>query len=254
LRQRARAATVSVVVDPPPHGTGGNQASPTPGNLREGVREGILGALREDLDRTSGATTRSLALAGVLGVATAIGAVVLFSGGTLASVHGWHLAFCAAAWAGILVECFLVVLLRIEGRRLSLGHATTLALVGFLLAAALGVLCPHPHYIEWWAATDAGSVAARYAGDTGGAFCFGLCLSGAIALGASLIANFRSTAPRSVWLSAALLFLLMWPVLILQFSNAALADFAAGTLGLLVGIGLGLGVGVGIDRLGRRAG
>jgi hypothetical protein len=42
--------------------------------------------------------------------------------------------------------------------------------------------------------------------------------------------------------------------LILQFSNAALADFAAGTLGLLVGIGLGLGVGVGIDRLGRRAG
>ena len=241
------------MVDHPPQGSGGNQESPTPGSLREGVREGILGALREDLDRTSGATTRSLALAGVLGVATSIGAVILFSGGTLASVHGWHLAFCAAAWAGILVECFLVVLLRIEGRRLSLGHATTLALVGFLLAAALGVLCPHPHYIEWWGATHAGGAAARFAGDPGSAFCFGLCLAGAIALGASLIANFRSTAPRSVWLSAILLFLLMWPAMILQFSNLAMSVFAAGTLGLSVGIGLGLGAGVGIDRFGRRA-
>jgi hypothetical protein len=254
LRQRARAATVSVVVDPPPHGTGGNQASPTPGNLREGVREGILGALREDLDRTSGATTRSLALAGVLGVATAIGAVVLFSGGTLASVHGWHLAFCAAAWAGILVECFLVVLLRIKGRRLSLGHATTLALVGFVTAAALGLLCPHPHYLEWWNATRAGGAAASFGGDLGSAFCFGLGLAVVIALGASLVANFRNTSPRSVGLSAMLLFLLMWPAMILQFSNLAASVFAAGTLGLSAGIGLGLGAGVGIDRLGRRPG
>ena len=242
------------VVDHPPQGPGGNPAPPTPGSLREGVREGILGALSEDLDRTSGATTRSLALAGVLGVATAFGAVILFSGGTFASVHGWHLAFCAAAWAGILVECFLVVLLRIEGRRLSLGHATTLALVGFLLAAALGVLCPHPHFIEWWSATRVGAVTASFAGDPGSAFCFGLCLAGAIALGASLIANFRSTAPRSVWLSAMLLFLLMWPAVILQFSKLAVTVFAAGTLGLTVGIGLGLGAGVGIDRVGRRAG
>ena len=243
-----------VVVDDPPQGPGGNQAPPTPGSLREGVRKGILGALREDLDRTSGATTRSLALAGVLGVATAIGAVILFSGGTLASVHGWHLAFCAAAWAGILVECFLVVLLRIEGRRLSLGHATTLALVGFLLAAALGVLCPHPHYIEWWSATRAGAASRHFAGDPGNAFCFGLCLAGAIAFGASLIANFRSTAPRSVWLSAILLFLLMWPAMILQLSKVAITVFAAGTLGLLVGIGFGLGAGVAIDRLGNRPG
>jgi len=244
---------VKLVVDDPPQGPEDNPAPPTPGSLREGVRQGILGALREDLDRTSGATTRRLALAGVLGVATAIGAVILFSGGTLASVHGWHLAFCAAVWAGILVECFLVVLLRIEGRRLSIGHATTLALVGFLLAAALGVLCPDPHYIEWWGATRAGGVSTRFAGDPGSAFCFGLCLAGAIALGASLIANFRSTAPRSAWLSAMLLFLLMWPAMILQFSNAAMSVFAAGTLGLSVGIGLGLGAGVGVDRLGRRA-
>ena len=245
---------MKVVVDDQPQGSGDNPAPPTPGSLREGVRAGILWALREDLDRTSGATTRSLAFAGVLGVATAIGAVILFSGGTLASVHGWHLAFCAAAWAGILVECFLVVLLRIEGRRLSLGHATTLALVGFLLAAALGVLCPHPHYIEWWNATRVGGVTAGFAGDPGSAFCFGLCLAGVIALGASLIANFRSTAPRSVWLSAMLLFLLMWPAMILQFSKLAATVFVAGTLGLTFGIGLGLGAGVGIDRLGRRAG
>jgi hypothetical protein len=69
-----------------------------------------------------------------------------------------------------------------------------------------------------------------------------------------LIANFRSTAPRSVWLAAALLFLLMWPALILQLANSAIVVFAAGTLGLSIGIGLGLGAGVGIDRLGRRAG
>ena len=245
---------MKVVVDDKSQGPGGNPAPPTPGGLREGVREGILGALGEDLDRTSRATTRSLALAGVLGVATAIGAVILFSGGTLASVHGWHLAFCAAAWAGILVECFLVVLLRIEGRRLSLRHATTLALIGFLVAAALGILCPHPHYFEWWSATRVGGITARFAGDPASAFCFGLCLAGAIALGASLIANFRSASPRSVGLSAMLLFLLMWPAMILQFSNLAITVFAAGTLGLSVGIGLGLGAGIGIDRLGRRAG
>jgi len=235
------------------HESGSNGASPTPGSLREGVREGILDALREDLDRTSGITTRSLALAGVLGVATAIGAVILFSGGTLASVHGWHLAFCAAAWAGILVECFLVVLLRIEGRRLSLGHATTLALIGFALAATLGVFCPHPHYIEWWSATLVGGTAAHFAGDLGSAFCFGLCLAAPVALGASLIANFRSTAPRSVWHSAMLLFLLMWPAMILQFSNLAWTVFAGGTVGLCIGIGLGLTAGVGIDRNGGRA-
>jgi len=244
---------VRVVADEKAQGLGSNGASPTPGSLREGVREGILGALREDLDRTSGVTTRSLALAGVLGVATAIGALILFSGGTLVSVHGWHLAFCAAAWTGILVECFLVVLLRIEGRRLSLGHATTLALIGFALAAALGVLCPHPHYIEWWSATLVGGAAADVVGDPGSAFCFGLCLAAAIALGASLIANFRSTAPRSVGLSAMLLFLLMWPAMILQFSNLAWTIFVGGTLGLCIGISLGLAAGVGIDRMSRRA-
>ena len=245
---------MKVVDDDPPQETGKSPAPQTPGGLREGVRDGILGALRQDLDRTRGATTRSLAVAGVLGVASAIGAVILFSGGTLASVHGWHLAFCAAAWAGILVECFLVVLLRIEGRRLSLRHATTLALTGFVVAAALGILCPHPHYFEWWSATRFGGVSAHLAGESASAFCFGLCLAGAIALGASLVANFRSTSPRSVWLSAMLLFLLMWPAMILQFSNLPIAVFAFGTLGLSVGIGLGLGAGVGIDRLTRRAG
>jgi hypothetical protein len=245
---------VRVVDDEPPRESVGRPGSPTPASLREGVREGILESLREDIDRTSGVTTRSLALAGVLGVATAIGALILFSGGTLASVHGWHLAFCAAAWTGILVECFLVVLLRIEGRRLSLGHATTLALIGFALAAALGVLCPHPHYIEWWSVTLVGGAAVHFAGDPGSAFCFGLCVAAAIALGASLIANFRSTAPRSVGLSALLLFLLMWPALILQFSNLAWTVFVGGTLGLCTGIGLGLGTGVAIDRRGRRAG
>ena len=240
------------VVDEPPQQS--NEPSPrTPEALRDGVREGILGALRQDLDRSSGMIARNLALAGVLGCATAIGAVVLFSGGTLDSVHGWHLAFCATAWTAILVECYLVVLLRIEGRRLSLGHATTLALVGFAAAAALGALCPHPHYLEWWSATRAGDVSTRLAGEIGSAFCFGLCLAGAIALGASLIANFRSTAPRSLWLSAVLLFLLMWPALILQFSNADKAVFAAGTLGLTVGIGFGLGAGAAVDRLAPRS-
>jgi hypothetical protein len=242
------------MADEQPQQPVGSQPSPTPAILREGVRDGIRDALRADLDRTSGATTRSLALAGVLGVATAIGAVILFSGGTLTSVHGWHLAFCAAAWTGILVECFLVVLLRIEGRGLSLGHATTLALIGFALAAALGVLCPHPHYIEWWSATFVGGAAARLAGDSGSAFCFGLCLAAAIAFGASLIANFHSTAPRSVRISAMLLFLLMWPALILQFSNLAWTAFVGATLGLCIGIGLGLAAGVGIDRQGQRAG
>lgn len=227
----------------------GKVPAETPGELREGVREGILDALAYDLDRTRSGITFRLALAGALGVAAAIGSMVLFSGGTLASDHGLHLAVCAAAWGGILVECFVVILLRIEGRRLSLGHATTLALIGFLLAAALGAFCPHPHYLAWWTETALGGAAARAGGPAWSAFCLGICIAALVAVGASAIAGFRSPVPRGRLLSAMLLFLLLWPAIILQSSGLPGSVFFGWTAGLAAGIVLGALAGTAIDRV-----
>ena len=231
---------------------GNHHQGDSPEEIREGVRQGILDALAVDLDRASSATVGRLAAAGALGLAGAIGAVVLFSGHSLEKGHAWHLALCAAAWAGLLVESFALVLLRIRARRLPLPQAAALALLGLGLAAILGIICPDPHYLEWWMSTSLGGAFAMHTGISASALCLGLCSALLIGVGASLILTFRGIRFGSVHLPAIFLFLLVWPAVILQSAGSPVSTFASWSLGLAFGAYAGVYLGLLPARFSRR--
>jgi len=68
--------------------------------------------------------------------------------GALGNGGGWVLAAaCAAVWAGLLVACLDVVLLRIRVERVALPEGCLLALVGLGLLAMLSRLCPDPRHL-----------------------------------------------------------------------------------------------------------
>ena len=206
----------------------------SPDWLREGVRQGVLDALALDPDRTSAATVGRLAAAGALGLAGSMGAIALFSGHSHAAGHGWPLALCAAAWTGLLVESFALVLLRIRAPRLPLRHAAALAIVGLGLAAILGVICPDPHYLEWWMSTSVGGAFAMHTGTSVSALCLGLCSALLVGIGASLIVTLRGIRFGSVPLPATFLVLLVWPAVILQSAGSPASTFVSWSSGLAV--------------------
>jgi hypothetical protein len=223
----------------------GDEAGRNPrGELREGVRRGISDALAVDIDRTSARTAGLLAVAGVLGLAGAVGSVVLFAGRSLPDGHGWHLALCAAAWAGLLVECFAVVLLRIRVRRIPLAQACALALLGLALAAVLGWVCPDPHYLDWWESTTPGALARGGGGRSASALCLGVCSAVLIGTSATIVLALRGITFRRAVLPGALLFLLLWPAVVLQSMGAPLPVLLLWSAGLLAGSYAGVALGV----------
>jgi hypothetical protein len=188
--------------------------------LREGVRRGILDALAQEIDRTSAGTVGRLAAAGALGVAGAVGSVALFSGDLLRNGHGWYLALCAAAWAGLMTACFAVILLGIRTQRIPLNQDCVLALLGLGLAAILGLLCPDRHHLAWWTSTPFGSVAVGRGGLGPGAFCLGACSALLVGGGATVIVALRRVSFRGAMLPGTLLFLMLWPAVVLQSADA----------------------------------
>lgn len=210
-------------------------ASRSGDELRRSVRDEIAHALALDVDRTSARTAARLAAAGVLGLAAAVGAVVLFSGRALKERHGWHLAVCAAAWAGLLVEAFVVVLLRVRLRRVPVAQGFALGLLGLGLAAILGLLCPEPLYLDWWESTALGGLASRQGGAAVSALCLGACSALLVALGATLILALRGIGLRGALLPSLLLFLLLWPAVVLQSVGSPREVFALWSAGLLAG-------------------
>jgi len=213
-------------------------------NLREGVRRGILDALALDLDRTGARTAGRLAAAGALGTAGAVGSVALFSGGLLRNGDGWYLAVCAAAWAGLMTACFAVVLLRIRTQRIPLTQACVLALLGLGLAAILGLLCPDPHHLAWWSSTTLGSLALDRGGPGAGAFCLGVCSALLIGSGATVILALLAISFRGAMLPGILLFLMLWPAVVLQSAGAAALVLAGWSAGLLAGSYAGVAIGL----------
>jgi hypothetical protein len=215
-----------------------------PENLREGVRRGILDALALDLDRTRARTVGRLAAAGALGVAGAVGSVALFSGDLLRNGHGWYLAVCAAAWAGFMTACFAVVLLRIRTQRIPLNQDCVLALLGLGLAAILGLLFPDPHHLAWWSSTTLGSVAVGRGGLGPGAFCLGACSALLVGTAATVILALRRVSFRGAMLPASLLFLMLWPAVVLQSAAAPPLIFAWWSAGLFGGSYTGVALGL----------
>jgi hypothetical protein len=246
--------TSSVGTSRSPHPADGDGAR-APGEtsdregLREGVRRGILDVLARELDRTSARTAGRLAAAGALGMAGALGSVALFSGDLLADGHAWDVAVCAAAWAALLVACFAVALLGIRMERIPLTQACVVALVGLGLAAILGRLCPDRHHLAWWSSTWPGSLAAGHGGPVAAAFCLGACSALLVGAAATAIVafrgvSFRGVSRRGALLPGILLFLVLWPAVVLQSARAPILVFAWWSAGLLAGSCAGVALAV----------
>ena len=212
-------------------------------DLREGVRQGILDALGRDIDRSSASTAKRVAAAGALGIAGAVGSVALFSGDWLASGDSWHPTICAAAWAGILVACFDVVLLRIRLERFALAQACILALVGLGFAAFLALLCPGHHVLSWWSSTSPGNLAIAQGGPPASAFCLGACSALLVGAGARIALALRGLTFRDAALPAILLALVLWPAVLLQTAVASAPTIASASAGLFAGCYAGVALG-----------
>ena len=232
-----------------PNRRGGNGTSPpedTPSRerLREGIRRAILDALALELDRTSARTVGRLATAGALGVAGAVGAVALFSESFFGNGHGRYLAVCGAAWAGLLVACFAVVLLRMRIQRIPLNEGCALALLGLALAAILGLLCPDSHHLKWWSSTRLGSLALHHGGPGPGAFCLGTCSALLIGSSATVLLALRGVSFRTTLLPGSFLFLMLWPAVVLQSAAGPPWVFGWWSAGLLTGSHAGVALGL----------
>lgn len=212
----------------------------TPPTTREEVRGGILAALDREEQRRGGAAARRLAGAGAAGVTAAVALTLLFSHGSSGREASWHLAACSAVWAGLLVEGFAFVLLRIRTSRVALAPSVALALIGLGLAAAMKVVCPDLQLLSWWASTGAGSRAELLMGAPGSAFCLGISSAALLGGAAWIVLAARGRQLRGAVVPALALSALLLPAIALQTPDIAW------NLGLAWAAGSGLGAYLGI--------
>jgi hypothetical protein len=217
------------------------QGKRTPEEIREGVREALLAALRRDFELAGGRTARRLAAAGAAGVAGALGATALLAGHPFGHHPPWHVAFFSATWAGLLVVALSLVFLGIRTPTYSVAKAVTVGVLGLGVAGVCGLLCPDRHFLVWWMSTVPGAFAASVSGALGSALCFGL-LATAFVAGAAALPVLRASqeSQKLSTLSAAALFVLLLPGVALQSVGTSLGVFAAWTAGTALGAYIGV--------------
>jgi hypothetical protein len=221
--------------------------SETSSELRDGVREAMLGALRQDVDRTGGRTARRLLAVGATGVLGALGATLLLSGHPYAHHPSWHAVFAAAIWAGLLVVSLTFVALQVRTPSLPIGQAAMVAVLGLGIAGICSAASPDGHFLQWWNHTRLGSHVAAQGGPATSALCFGFVTTLIFAAVASALAlRDWSGIARSAVLPAAMLFALLVPGIALQSvdtpSGVFVAWIAAGALGSYAGVAAGASV------------
>src|SRR3989304_7979579 len=91
----------------------------TPPEVREGIRTGVLGALKRDFELRGGRTARLLVAAGVIGVAGAVGITLLVSGHPFGHHPPWHVVAVSAVWSALLVVSLALVFLQARTPSLS---------------------------------------------------------------------------------------------------------------------------------------
>jgi hypothetical protein len=216
-------------------------SEPTPPELREGVRNGVVVALEKDFELRGGRTARLLVAAGVLGVAGAVGITLLVSGHPFGHHPAWHVVVFCAVWAGLLVVSLSIALLQLRTPSLPLAPAASVGIMALGLAGICGALCPDQHFLQWWAKTAIGSSVSVAAGPGLAATCFGLLASLVVAAGAAALApgDLRQPAPRPL-LPAAMVLLMLAPGIALQSVDTSWGVF----LGWLAGAALGSYAGV----------
>jgi hypothetical protein len=178
---------------------------PTPPELRETTRSGILASLERDVELRGGRTATLLVL----------------SGHPFGHHPPWHVLVFSAVWVGLLVVNLALVFLRVRTPSLPLGRAAAIAVVGLGVAGVCGAACPDPHFLAWWSSTSPGAALQRAGGAALSAACFGLTGSFVIAALSALFAlGGERGAPVRPLLPAAMLTLLLAPGIVLQSTGA----------------------------------
>jgi len=214
---------------------------PTPPDLREAARIGILRALKKDFELRGGRTARLLVAAGVIGVAGAVGITLLVSGHPFGHHPPWHVTVFSAVWTGLLVVSLSIAVLELRTPSLPLARAASVGILGLALAGICGALCPDQHFLHWWSKTGIGGELTATGGPALGALCFGLVTSVLIAAGAAIVApGERSQPALRPLLPAGMLLLMLLPGIALQSVDTAWSIF----LGWIAGAALGSYMGV----------
>lgn len=221
----------------------------TPQDLREGVRSGILAAVRKDMELRGGRTARLLAAAGALGVFGAIGITLLLSGHPYGHHPAWHVVVFTAVWSGLLVVSLALAFLQVRTPSLPLARSACVGLLGLGVAGLCGALCPDPHFLQWWIATEAGAQLNAAGGLALSVLCFGLTTAIFFGFVASVVAlgGERRGAIRPLLPALAMLFLLA-PGIALQSVGTSLAVSAGWLLGTAAGAYTGVAAGIRLRR------
>lgn len=224
----------------------------TPAAVREGVRQGVADAIGRELAEARFRTPARFTMAGVLGLASAVGASLQFEGGSVRDGSMWHVVVCWTAWAGLLVTCYAALLMRIRIGGPWGSQTAAIALIGLALAAVLGWLCPEPHYLAWWFGSALGAGALRLAGEPGGVLLLGTTSAAAIALVSSSIVRPSGARPTPVLPATLLFFLALWPAVALQCTATSIRVFVTWSVGLLLGSVVGVALGIRASQAIRR--
>jgi hypothetical protein len=219
---------------------------------RDAVRLGVRDALAQEIDRTGRNTALRVAAAGGLGLASAVAAIGVFARSE-AVADPLHLAVCAAAWASLVAVLFVLAMLRIGTPRLPLAESASLALMGLALAAVLGVACPDPQMFMWWMETAVGRWTASALGLETNALCMGLCFALVAGAGAATLVSVRAVGRARLFVPALLLFLAIWPTVIVQSMDQTRITLASWSVGLAIGSCFGVAAGSFARRIVHRA-
>jgi hypothetical protein len=221
----------------------------TPPELSEGVRAGVVASLRRDFELRGARTARRLALAGVVGIAGALGATLLVAAHPFSHHAPWHVVVFSAIWAGLLVVTLALALLDVRTPSLPLARAAAVGLLGLGLAGICGAVCPDPHFLAWWSHTPVGGQLTRSGGLALSALCLGLAASLAIGAMSALLAIGRSRAPVDPLLPAAMLLVLLSPGVVLQSVGTSWGVLGGWLLGTAGGAYAGVAVGLRLRSL-----
>jgi len=226
----------------------------TPPELREGIRTGVIGALKRDFELRGGRTARLLVAAGVVGVAGAVGITLLVSGHPFGHHPAWHVPVFSAVWAGLLVVSLSIALLQLRTPSLPLARAASVGIFGLALAGICGALCPDQHFLHWWSRTGIGAQLTAAGGPALGTLCFGLVTSVLIAVWAAIVApGNRRQPPLRPLLPAGMLLLMLLPGIALQTVDTSWSIFLGWLAGAASGSYLGVAGGIRLRALAARS-
>ncbi len=217
--------------------TGRDKVDP---EARAGVRDGILSAIRGDVELRGGRTARRLLAAGAVGVLGALGATLLVTRHPMGHHPDWHGVIFGSIWAGLLVVTLSIALLRVRTPNLPLDRAALAGIVGLGLAGLCGAACSDQHFLIWWANTGVGRYVISSGGPVIGALCFGVITTAFIAAISSFVTLGRSAASGlGALVAAAAVFLLLVPGVALQTVGMSIGVSTAWLAGTGVGALLG---------------